>query len=137
MTTLRFSQASEETPDTPEPALRSLGNVLAGGGLAAAFGAVSCCILPLVLFSVGVSGAWIGNLTALSPYQPYFIAAAVAFLAVGFWSAYRRPRTQCADGSFCAVPRSGRLVKGALWLSSLLVVAAVAFNYLAPILLAS
>ena len=27
--------------------------------------ASSCCILPLVLFSLGVSGAWIGNFTQL------------------------------------------------------------------------
>ncbi|MCE2446693.1 hypothetical protein I8744_27460, partial [Escherichia coli] len=55
------------------------------GGLLAAVGASSCCILPLVLFSLGVSGAWISNLTALARYQPLFIAAAVAFLGFGFW----------------------------------------------------
>jgi len=135
MTTQRIAQASDEANDAPSAPPRGLSGVLAGSGLAAAIGAVSCCILPLVLFSVGVGGAWIGNLTALSPYQPYFIAAAVAFLAVGFWSAYRRPKAECADGSFCASPRSGRLVRGALWVSSLLIVAAIAFNYLAPVLL--
>ena len=29
--------------------------------------ASSCCTLPLVLFGLGVSGAWIGNLTQLAP----------------------------------------------------------------------
>jgi len=38
-----------------------------GGGLRAA-AASSCCILPLALFTVGISGAWIANLTALEPY---------------------------------------------------------------------
>jgi MerT mercuric transport protein len=43
------------------------------GGILGAIAASSCCIAPLVLFSLGISGAWIGNLTALAPYQPYFI----------------------------------------------------------------
>ncbi len=41
------------------------------GGFLGALAASSCCILPLVLFSLGVSGAWIGNFTQLAPYQPY------------------------------------------------------------------
>src|SRR5215472_16544699 len=49
------------------------------GGLMGAVAASSCCILPLLLFSLGVSGAWIGNLTRLAPYQPYFIAIAHRF----------------------------------------------------------
>ena len=33
---------------------------MAAGGLIGALAASSCCILPLVLFALGVSGAWIG-----------------------------------------------------------------------------
>jgi mercuric ion transport protein len=36
-------------------------NLLAVGGLLGGVAAPSCCILPLVLFGLGVSGAWIGN----------------------------------------------------------------------------
>jgi len=32
--------------------------LMAAGGLVGALAASSCCILPLVLFSLGVSGAW-------------------------------------------------------------------------------
>ena len=39
-------------------------------GLAGAFLASACCIVPLVLVTLGISGAWIGNLTALEPYKP-------------------------------------------------------------------
>ncbi|CAM3061657.1 putative mercuric transport protein [Brevundimonas diminuta] len=108
---------------------------LAVAGLAAAIGASSCCVLPLVLFALGVSGAWIGNVTVLAPYQPYFIVAAVAFLGVGFFRVYRRPRTACAEGETCARPGSTRLVKIALWAASVLVAIAVAFPYVAPLLL--
>jgi mercuric ion transport protein len=55
-------------------------SLAATGGLLGALAASSCCILPLVLFGLGVSGAWIGNFTRLAPYQPWFIAATLAFL---------------------------------------------------------
>jgi hypothetical protein len=57
------------------PDVRHRQRLIAAGGLLGALAASSCCILPLVLFSLGVSGAWIGNFTRLAPYQPYFIAA--------------------------------------------------------------
>jgi len=33
--------------------------LLAAGGLAAAFGAASCCALPLLLGSLGLGSAWL------------------------------------------------------------------------------
>jgi hypothetical protein len=57
----------------------------AAGGLLAALVASSCCVLPLVLFSLGVSGAWIGNFTQLAPYQHCFIVATIGFLGTGYW----------------------------------------------------
>lgn len=90
-------------------------------------------MLPLVLITLGVSGAWIGNLTSLAPYQPYFIAAALAFVAFGFWRVYRPPAA-CADGSACGTPRSNRITKFALWAAALLVLLAVTFPYTAPLL---
>src|SRR6266404_1090289 len=78
--------------------------LMAVGGLLGALAASSCCILPLVLFSLGVSGAWIGNFTRLAPYQPYFIAATLAFLGYGYWLVYRSSTRACADGETCARP---------------------------------
>ena len=116
---------------------RSTGSygVLAAGGLIAALGASSCCILPLVLFSVGVSGAWIGNLTALAPYQPFFIVVAVALLGAAFVRIYRKPTTACADDRSCGTPASDRLTKVGLWTAAALVVAALAFPYTARLFL--
>lgn len=109
----------------------------AAGGLLGAVAAAACCIVPLVLFSVGVSGAWIGRLTALAPYQPYFIAAAVAFLSYGYWIVYRSRRRMCVDGEACSRPMSNRLVLVGLIVATALVAAAVGFDVLAPILLDS
>lgn len=110
---------------------------LAAGGLAAALGASSCCVLPLVFFGLGVSGAWIGNLTALAPYQPFFIAAALAFLGLGLFRVYRRSRPECEGSEACARPASDRAVKLALWSAAALVAVAVAFPYIAPLFLSA
>ena len=67
-------------PEAERPAMRRAQKLLTAGGVLGAIAASSCCILPLALFGLGVSGAWIGNLTRLAPYQPYFIAATVACL---------------------------------------------------------
>ena len=108
---------------------------IAAGGMLGAIGASSCCLLPLVLFSLGAGGAWLGNLAALSPYQPAFIAVTLGFLGYGFHAVYWKPRRACADGTACARPLPGRIVKGALWGATALVVAAIAFPYVAPWLL--
>lgn len=109
--------------------------LLATGGILAALGASSCCVIPFVLFTLGVSGAWIGNLTALAPYQPIFVALALASLAAGFVTAYRRPKAVCAEGAACARPVSDRMVKTGLWAGTILVVLALIFPYLAPLIL--
>lgn len=115
--------------DTPPQGL------MAAGGLIGALAASSCCILPLALFSAGIGGAWIGNLTALAPYQPYFIAATLGFLGAGFYLVYVRPRRACAVGTACARPLPRRIVKISLWTATALAAAAVAFPYVAPPLL--
>ena len=92
--------------------------------------------MPLALFSLGVGGAWIGNLAALAPYQPYFVAATLLFLGTGFVMVYRKPKATVGDGgALCARPVAGRITKTALWLSTVLVAAAAAFPYVAPLLL--
>jgi mercuric ion transport protein len=106
------------------------------GGILGAIAASSCCILPLALFSLGVSGAWIGNLTALAPYQPYFIAATLACLGYGYWLVYRRKKIACAEGA-CARPLPNHIVKAGLVLATILVAGAIAFDLFAPLLLNS
>ena len=106
----------------------------AAGGIFGALAASSCCIVPVVLFTLGISGAWIANLTALAPYQPIFFAATAGFLGVGYYLVYRHPRVACADGT-CRRPLPTLIVRGMLWTATALVLAAVGFDYLAPMLL--
>ncbi len=109
--------------------------LVAAGGLLGALAAMSCCIVPLALFALGISGAWIGNLTALAPYQPIFIGATLALLATGYYLVYRKPRAACAEGEACARPLPRRGVKLALWAATALVASALAFPYVARALL--
>jgi len=105
------------------------------GGVIGALAASSCCILPVILFSLGIGGAWIGNFTQLAPYQPYFIAATLAFIGTGYWLSYRSSKAACAAGEACARPLPNRLVKIALIAATVIVIAAWAFDYVAPYLL--
>jgi mercuric ion transport protein len=109
--------------------------LIAVGGILAALGAASCCVVPFALFTLGISGAWISNLTALEPYQPIFAAAALGFLAYGFYRVYHKPKVACAEGSYCAKPSSGRVAKIGLWSATVLIVIALGFPKLAPLFL--
>ena len=111
--------------------------LMAAGGLFGALAASSCCILPLALFGLGVSGAWIGNFTRLAAYQPYFLAVTLAFLGSGYWLVYRSSTRACADGDACARPLPNRIVKTSLILATILVVAALGLDFLAPLFLNS
>jgi mercuric ion transport protein len=93
--------------------------------------------VPLVLFGLGVSGAWIGDLTRLAPYQPCFIVATLGFLGAGYWLVRRKSQRACADGEACAGPLPNRLVKAALVVATVLILAALGFDFLAPLLLNS
>lgn len=108
------------------------------GGLAAlsvlgAFLASACCIVPLLLVTLGVSGAWIGNLTALEPYKPYISAATLVPLGFGFWQVYFKSKPACEPGSYCAQPHSSVVTKTALWVATILIALAVTIGWWAPL----
>ena len=103
--------------------------VLLAGGLAAIL-ASTCCLGPLVLITLGFSGAWIANLTVLEPYRPILIGVAVAALFYA-WRRIWRPATACAPGEICAVPQVNRTYKLLFGAVMVLVSAAVGFPYIA------
>ncbi len=101
---------------------------LAAGGVVGALLASTCCIVPLVLVTIGVSGAWIGTLTALEPFKPFFIAATLILLGLGFRQVYFRPKVACD----CATPRSSIVTQTALWVATTLVALALTIDWWAP-----
>jgi mercuric ion transport protein len=108
---------------------RGRGALLAGG--LAAILASTCCLGPLVLITLGFSGAWIANLTVLEPYRPIFIGAALVALFFA-WRRIWRPAAACRPGEICAVPQVKTTYKALFWLVAALVAIAFGFPYLAP-----
>ena len=99
------------------------------GGLAALL-ASTCCLGPLVLVALGLSGAWIGNLTLLEPYRPFFIGG--AFVALFFAGRHIfRPSPVCEPGELCAVPQTRRVYKIVFGIVSALVLIALVYPYVA------
>lgn len=117
-----------------DPATRRAG-LISAGGILAALGAASCCVIPFALFTLGIGGAWISNLTALEPYQPIFAAVTLGFLGYGFYLVYRKPKAACAEDAYCAKPSSSRIAKIGLWTATILVIVALGFPKLAPFFL--
>ena len=102
------------------------------GGLAAIL-ASTCCLGPLVLVALGVSSAWIGNLTRLEPYRPFFITGALGAL---FFAARQifRPAQTCNPRELCAVPKTRRLYKVLFVAVSVLVLIALVFPFVVKLL---
>ena len=127
-----------ESPASPEataPKLRRAA-VAAVGGMLGGIASISCCVVPLVFVLVGISGAWIGNLTALSRWQPAFIAIAAGFIVYGHWSAYRS-RKACHAAGTCARASSRRLVNAGLWTGTAFVALGAAVAYALPLLISA
>lgn len=103
---------------------------LAAGGLAAIL-ASTCCLGPLVLVGLGFSGAWIGNLTLLEPYRPFFIGAALLALLLA-WRRIYRPVQDCKPGEVCAMPQVRTTYKLIFWIVAALVLVALGFPYVMP-----
>jgi mercuric ion transport protein len=102
------------------------------GGLAAVL-ASTCCLGPLVLVVLGLSGAWIGNLTRLEPYRPVFIVGAIVALFFAGRQIFR-PAQTCSPGEVCAVPRAGRIYRVLFVTVSVLVLIALVFPYVVKFL---
>ncbi|MFW7342342.1 mercuric ion transporter MerT [Pollutimonas sp. H1-120] len=123
---MRKNISNEKTATPPQTAR---GALLAGG--VSALLASTCCLGPLVLITLGFSGAWIVNLTALEPYRPVLMG--VALVALFFaWRRIWRPALVCIPGNICAVSQVKSAYKLLFGAISGLVVIAFVFPYVAP-----
>ena len=134
---------SEKSIETTAPAAVEEGSVatrragiaglLSAAGVLGALAASSCCVLPLVLVSAGITGSWMSGLTVLEPYRPILLALTAVVLGAGFILVYRKPKSiACEGGEACATPRSRRLTKSVLWLGTVFMAIGIGFPYAAP-----
>jgi mercuric ion transport protein len=84
-----------------------------GAALTAALASL-CCVGPIVVSVVGVSGAVLA--ARLGPYRPYLMAASLLLLGASFWPAYASP-TFSPSGAACPT-RSGRATRLVLWIAA-------------------
>ena len=99
-------------------------------GVLAGIGASICCVGPLVLLALGISGAWIGNLTAMEPVRPVFIGLTLLFLGLAFRKLYLVPQV-CAPGAPCADPRTIKRQRLTFWIVAMLLLGLLALPRLA------
>jgi mercuric ion transport protein len=85
-----------------------------------------------VLVALGVSGAWNVNLTALEPYRPLFLGAALVAMYFA-WRRIFRPAQDCQPGEVCAVPQVRRAYRIVFWIVAAVVLVALAFPYVLPL----
>ncbi len=113
------------------PGSKGARGALFAGGLAAIL-ASTCCLGPLILLSLGISGAWISNLTLLEPFRPYFIGAALIALFLAYRRLFR-PASACTSGEVCAISQVNLAYKLLFWMVTALIVVALSFPYVAPL----
>ncbi|MCF6338686.1 MAG: mercury transporter MerT [Gammaproteobacteria bacterium] len=105
------------------------------GSIIAGIAASTCCLGPLILLTLGISGSWIGNLSAMEPYRPVFIGITLILPGLTFHKLYRAPQA-CAVDRSCARPDNLHKQRIIFWLVSLFVFITVSFPWYGPWLLA-
>jgi mercuric ion transport protein len=100
-------------------------------GVFAAIAASTCCVGPLLLLALGVSGGWIANLRVFEPARPLFIGLTLLFLGLAFRKLYLVPQT-CATDAPCANPTALKTQRTIFWIVTVLVLALIAFPWVGP-----
>jgi len=110
-------------------------NWATAGGIVGALGIASCCLLPLILLGLGLGGAWMSSLAALTPFKPVLIVLTATLLGYGNYVVYFAPKSACVDGGACQTPATTRWMKLVLWGATALALAGLGIEYVEPYLI--
>ena len=126
-----------DSPNEQAPRKLSLGLLMVA--VTSSLLASTCCLFPLALVLLGITGAWMVQLSVLKPWVPLLTAIAVVAL-VGSGYLLFRPVTSCTvpddisnDVSGDACVDSRRIAQRIYLISGLLVSALLLFPLIAPI----
>ena len=100
-------------------------------GAIAAITASLCCVVPLVLVTLGIGGAWVASLSRFEPLRPVFIVITLAMLFLAWRKLYRL--ASCATDKVCADLRLQRGQRVVFWLVSAFVLMLLVFPWFAPL----
>ena len=87
-----------------------------------------CCLGPLLLLLLGVSGAWIGNLTLLEPYRPLFITIAIVSLLLAGRRLFSSKR-DCENNGVCSQTKLSVWYKAIFFSTLVLILVALFVPY--------
>jgi len=104
------------------------------GTILAAIGASACCVGPLLLLSLGFSGAWMSTLTSMEAVRPIFFVLTLLFIWMGFMKLYLS-EDNCQEGDICAATKVQRNQKIIFWVGSALILLLLAFPWYAAYIL--
>jgi mercuric ion transport protein len=131
--------SADETIDTHVPARatgKDAGFALIGiGASTAAVLASSCCVVPLLLASLGAGSAVFALLTAMAPYRLVLMWIAGLAVAAAWLIHLWRPRTACGGDTTCSVPRRAVRTLVLLSVATLLLATAAVWAVIEPVLL--
>ena len=99
--------ASEGKSVVPPPVEKSGASFLTFGGVIAAFGAASCCALPLLFATFGLSTAWLTNVALIAaPHRELLLVISEIALFGGAALLWRQQRaaTACSSEGACVPP---------------------------------
>ena len=97
-----------------------------GSVVSSAF-ASACCLGPLILSLLGISGAAVAH--RFEPLRPYLLVLTYALLGGAAYLTYRPARPECGPGQACAMPRDGRVARAMLWVTAVVVLLATLFPF--------
>ena len=103
------------------------GNALLAGGILAGVWASICCGVPMVLVTLGISGAWISTLTSFAPLRPVFVGLALVLFGFAIRRAFFSPKA-------CADPRTQRKQRSVFALLLFVFVAIFTFPWYAELI---
>ncbi|MGH9862584.1 MAG: mercuric transporter MerT family protein [Candidatus Acidiferrales bacterium] len=97
------------------------------GAVSAAVVASVCCIGPVVLAGLGVGA--VAAAQKFAPVRPIFLSLTLLFLGLGFYFAYRKPKSAACKAEVCEPSGVTRWRRPLLWVATVIVLALLAFPY--------
>lgn len=89
-----------------------------------------CCVAPLILLTLGISGAWVSTLTHLEFIRPIGISLTIFFLGLAFWKLYINPKS-CSANTLCVQPKVLRCYRIIFWIITVFLVVLMTFPWYA------
>jgi mercuric ion transport protein len=126
---MRHQSVSPTQAENPSQKKLSLG--LVAVAVVSSIIASTCCVVPLVLVLLGITGAWMVNLTSLQAVTPVFTGITLG--AFG-WAGYLvfRPAATCDYPEGAACDKNRRIMKRIYLASASFIALLLLFPFIAP-----